>query len=164
VHTVYLPYLVGAIAGHDPDTPEATGGRFQRTLLEEAGLDPDEPANGGHTPDFFVGFLNHVARQPYFDDYRTAMAIMGRDGTLADVVPDSPAAGRVFAKTGTGATRTRLHKAMAGYLVLPDGTSVVFAEFMDQPVGSLSEAMALQELAGIAQGDIVTAVHESLTR
>ncbi|HWO63235.1 MAG TPA: D-alanyl-D-alanine carboxypeptidase/D-alanyl-D-alanine-endopeptidase [Umezawaea sp.] len=164
VHTVYLPYLVGAIAGRDPATAEATGERFQRALFERAGLDPDDPANGGHTPDFFVRFLNHVAQQPYFADYRRAMAIMGRDGTLSDVVPDSPAAGRVFAKTGTGVTGTRLHKAMTGYLVLPDGTVVVFAEFTDQPVGSLAEAMALQKVVGTAQGDIVTAVHDSLTR
>jgi D-alanyl-D-alanine carboxypeptidase/D-alanyl-D-alanine-endopeptidase (penicillin-binding protein 4) len=88
---------------------------------------------------------------------------MGRDGTLADIEPDSPAAGRVFAKTGTGASSTNVHKAMAGYLVLPDGRLVAFAEFMHKPVASLAEAMAAQQHAGAAQGEIVTAVHESLT-
>ncbi|OLF10851.1 D-alanyl-D-alanine carboxypeptidase/D-alanyl-D-alanine-endopeptidase [Actinophytocola xanthii] len=162
VHTVYFPYLVGAIAGADPVTAEATGERYQRALIEQAGLDPDDPANGGHTPDFFVGFLSHLARQPYFTAYREALPILGRDGTLADVVPDSPAAGRVFAKTGTGVSRTRVHKAMTGYLVLPDGTLVVFAEFMNQPVTSHTEAMLVQQRAGTAQGEIVTAVYETL--
>jgi serine-type D-Ala-D-Ala carboxypeptidase/endopeptidase (penicillin-binding protein 4) len=163
VHTVYFPYLVGAIAGEDPVTAEATGQRYQRALIEQAGLDPDDPANGGHTSDFFVGFLRHLARQRYFTAYRAALPVMGRDGTLADIVPDSPAAGRVFAKTGTGASRTTVHKAMTGYLVLPDRTLVVFAEFMNQPVTSLDEAMVVQGRAGTAQGEIVTAVYESLT-
>lgn len=163
VHTVYFPYLVGTIAGRDPDTAKATGDRFQRTLFERAGLDPDDPARGGHTSDFFVQFLEHMARQRYFSDYRHAMAIMGRDGTLADVGARSPAAGRVYAKTGTGGTSTRLHKAMVGYIVLPDARLVVFAELMDKAVGSVEEAFALQERAGAAQADIVTAVYESLT-
>lgn len=163
VHTVYFPYLVGAIAGQDPVTAEATGARYQRALFEQAGLDPDDPANGGYTADFFVGFLSHMAQQPYFTAYRDALPIMGRDGTLADIEPDSPAAGRVFAKTGTGASSTNVHKAMTGYLVLPDGRLVVFAEFMHQPVASLAEAMAAQQRAGAAQGEIVTAVHDSLT-
>jgi PBP4 family serine-type D-alanyl-D-alanine carboxypeptidase len=163
VHTAYFPYLVGAIAGRDPDNAKATGEEFQRVLLERAGLDPDDPSRGGHTSDFFVQFMSHIARQRYFLDYRRALAIMGRDGTLTDIEPDSPAAGRVYAKTGTGATSTALHKAMAGYIVLPDGTLVVFAQFMNQAVQSVEEAFALQERAGAAQGEIVTAVYESLT-
>ncbi|HEV2778424.1 MAG TPA: D-alanyl-D-alanine carboxypeptidase/D-alanyl-D-alanine-endopeptidase [Actinophytocola sp.] len=163
VHTVYFPYLVGAIAGRDPHTAKATGEGFQRALIERAGLDPDDPSNGGHTSDFFVQFLRHMARQRYFPDYRRSMAIMGRDGTLTDVEPDSPAAGRVFAKTGTAASGAAVHKAMAGYIVLPGGTLVVFAEFMNQAVRSLDEAFAVQARAGAAQGEIVTAVYESLT-
>ncbi|WP_460402774.1 D-alanyl-D-alanine carboxypeptidase/D-alanyl-D-alanine endopeptidase [Actinophytocola sediminis] len=162
VHTIYFPYLVGAIAGRDADTPKATGERYQRALFEQAGLNPDEPTAGEYTADFFVQFLSHMAHQRYFTDYRRALPIMGRDGTLADILPDSPAAGRVFAKTGTGSLGTSLHKAMAGYVVLPDGRLVVFAEFLDQPVASVEEAMALQQTAGIAQGEIVTAVYESL--
>ncbi|WP_143268887.1 D-alanyl-D-alanine carboxypeptidase/D-alanyl-D-alanine endopeptidase [Amycolatopsis vastitatis] len=162
VHTVYFPYLVGAIAGGDPDTPKATGQRLRRELVVRAGLDPDDPANGGYTPDYFVRFLEHMARQPYFTRYREGLPVMGRDGTLADVLPNSPAAGRVFAKTGTGGTSTGLYKAMAGYLCLPDGTLVVFAEFMEKPVSSPEEAFALEGRVGVAQGEIVTAVYESL--
>lgn len=158
VHTVYFPYLVGAIAGRDPVTAEATGERYQRTLFEQAGLDPDS----GYSPDFFVRFLTHMVRQPYFPVFRAALPILGRDGTLTDVVPDSPAAGHVFAKTGTGGTRDRLYKALAGYAVLPDGRQLVFAEFMEKPVSSSAEAFALQARAGTALGEIVTAVYESL--
>lgn len=164
VHTVHFPYLVGAIAGADPVDAKATGVDLQRALFARAGLDPDESNDGTYSPDFFVRFLDHMARQPYFTPYHRAMPILGRDGTLADVAPDSPVAGRVHAKTGTGGTGTKLYKALAGYLFLPDGRLVVFAEFLDRNVGSLAEAMALQASAGELQADIVTAVYESLTR
>jgi D-alanyl-D-alanine carboxypeptidase/D-alanyl-D-alanine-endopeptidase (penicillin-binding protein 4) len=164
VHTVYFPYLVGAVAGHDADNAKATGGGFQRALFERAGLTPEDPVSGTFSPDFFVRFLRHMARQRYFTAYRDAMPILGRDGTLTDVTPDSPAAGHVFAKTGTGFLNGSLHKALAGYCVLPDGRLVVFSELMDMPTGSAAEAMALQQSAGVAQADVVTAVYESLTR
>lgn len=164
VHTVYFPYLVGAIAGQDPDNAKAAGQRLQAELFERAGLVPADPITGTFSPDYFVQFLRHMARRPYFTAYRDAMPILGRDGTLTDITPDSPAAGRTFAKTGTGFLGTSLHKALAGYLALPDGRLVVFTEFLDLPVGSAEEAFALQETAGIAQADVVTAVYESLNR
>jgi D-alanyl-D-alanine carboxypeptidase/D-alanyl-D-alanine-endopeptidase (penicillin-binding protein 4) len=163
VHTAYFPYLVGAVAGRDPDNAKAAGERYQRALFEQAGLDPDEPVGLQYTSDFFVQFLTHMARQRCFTAYRDAMPIMGRDGTIAHVLPDSPAAGRVFAKTGTAGMGTTLHKAMAGYLVLPDGRLVVFAQFMNQSVGSNAEAFALQPVVEVAQGEIANAVYESLT-
>lgn len=161
-HTAHFPYLVGAIACHDPDTPKAAGERYQRELVERAGLDPDDPVDERYSADFFVRFLGHMARQRYFTAYRRALPIMGRDGSIAHVLPDSPAAGRVFAKTGTASQGTILHKALAGYVVLPDGELVVFAQFMNKPVGSLAEAMALQEVVETAQGEIAAAVYHSL--
>jgi serine-type D-Ala-D-Ala carboxypeptidase/endopeptidase (penicillin-binding protein 4) len=161
VHTVYFPYLVGAIAGRDPVDAEATGEQFRRRLLERAGLDPDEP---GYTSDFFVQFLAYMARQRYFPAYRRAMPVMGRDGTLTGIAPDLPAAGHVHAKTGSAITTTRISKALAGYIRLPDRTSVAFAEFMTQPVGSFEQARELEAVAGQAHGEIVNAVYEALTR
>ncbi|MFC3448499.1 D-alanyl-D-alanine carboxypeptidase/D-alanyl-D-alanine endopeptidase [Amycolatopsis speibonae] len=163
-HTVHFPYLVGAIAGRDPDTPKATGERYQRELFEQAGVDPDDPVGERYTADFFVRFLGHMARQRYFVPYRQALPIMGRDGSIAHVLPDSPAAGRVFAKTGTASMGDVLHKALAGYVVLPDGRLVLFAQFMNKTVGSVDEAMALQTVVETAQGEIAAAVYASLTR
>jgi D-alanyl-D-alanine carboxypeptidase/D-alanyl-D-alanine-endopeptidase (penicillin-binding protein 4) len=40
VHTAYFPYLVGAVAGRDPDNAKAAGERYQRELFAQAGLDP----------------------------------------------------------------------------------------------------------------------------
>lgn len=164
VHTAYFPYLVGAIAGGDAVNAKATGIELQRALFTRMGLDPDESNDGTYSPDFFVRFLDHLVRQPYFAEYYRAMPILGRDGTLTDVTPDSPAAGRVYAKTGTGGTGSTFYKALAGYLFLPDGRVVVFAEFLDLDVGSLAEAMALQAPAEELQAGIVTTVYESLVR
>ncbi|MBB5084056.1 D-alanyl-D-alanine carboxypeptidase/D-alanyl-D-alanine endopeptidase [Nonomuraea endophytica] len=163
-HTAHFPYLVGATAGRDPDTPKATGERLQRELFRRFGLDPDDPVDERYTSDFFVQFLSHMARRRDFTAYRQAMPIMGRDGSIAHVLPGSPAAGRVFAKTGTASQGKVLNKALAGYVVLPDDRLVVFAQFMNTPVGSLDEAMELQRVVEIAQGEIATAVYESLTR
>ncbi|WP_434441784.1 D-alanyl-D-alanine carboxypeptidase/D-alanyl-D-alanine endopeptidase [Lentzea sp. E54] len=163
-HTAYWPYLVGAIAGHDRETPKATGDRYQREIFERAGVDPDEGADDRYTSDFFVQFLTYMSRQRYFTSYRNALPIMGRDGTIGHVLPDSPAAGRVFAKTGTTIQPTGLNKALAGYLMLPDGRLVVFAQFMTKPVSSNGEAMALYPEVETAQGEILNAVYESLTR
>lgn len=50
---------------------------------------------------------------------------------------------------------------MAGYLRPPDGDTVVFAELMSQPAGATPNE--LNALAAEAQGEIATAVHESLS-
>lgn len=163
-HTVHWPYLVGAIAGRDAETPKATGDRYQRELFVRAGVDPDEQADEQYTSDYFVRFLTYMAGQRYFAAYRDALPIMGRDGSIGHVLPGSPAAGRVFAKTGTASQGSVLHKALAGYLVVPDGRLVVFAQFMNMPVGSITEALALQKVVETAQGEIANAVYASLTR
>lgn len=169
VHTVTFPYLVGAIAGRDPNTPKATYDQYRRALFRAAGIDPDPTgaSEGYYTPDTYLRFLAYVRRQPYFASMRDAMPIMGRDGTLAGNQPDSPAAGHVYAKTGTGmmlspgSTSTAvLHKALAGYIGLPDGRWLTFAQFMHQSA-SQDTAMALGDEAQEAMAEIATAVYET---
>ncbi|WP_246267177.1 D-alanyl-D-alanine carboxypeptidase/D-alanyl-D-alanine-endopeptidase [Nonomuraea typhae] len=156
LHTVTFPYLVGAVAGRDPDDAKAKGRELQRELFRQAGLDPDPPgaAEGRHTADFFVGFLAHMRRQPYFSPFRRALPTMGRDGTLADVQVNSPAAGRVHAKTGTAGTAELIAKTLAGYIRLPDSW-IAFAALMEQEAG-----FELLPVAGEALGEIATAVYE----
>jgi D-alanyl-D-alanine carboxypeptidase/D-alanyl-D-alanine-endopeptidase (penicillin-binding protein 4) len=163
-HTAYWPYLVGAIAGRDPEAPKAAGDRYQREIFERAGVNPDEGADDRYTSDFFVQFLTYITRQRYFTSYRNALPIMGRDGSLSHVLPDSPAAGRVFAKSGTAFGGTDLHKALAGYILLPDDRVVVFAQFMHMSVSSPSESMESYTDVETVQGEIANAVYASLTR
>ncbi|MEV1248726.1 D-alanyl-D-alanine carboxypeptidase [Nonomuraea sp. NPDC049750] len=163
VHTVHFPYLVGAIAGHEARNAKQRGDELQSRLFRQAGLDPNPPGASEvkYTPDFFIGFLRHMARQPYFHAFHRAMPIMGRDGTLAGVQVDSPAAGHVYAKTGTAGTtspatgKPLLAKALAGYIELPDGSWAAFAAFMEQEAASAD----LLTVAGQALGEIATVVY-----
>jgi D-alanyl-D-alanine carboxypeptidase/D-alanyl-D-alanine-endopeptidase (penicillin-binding protein 4) len=168
VHTVTFPYLVGAIAGHDSATPKATYEQYRRELFVAAGLEPDPvgAADGNFSADTFIKFLAHLTRRPYFARYRQALPIMGRDGTLARNQPASPAAGHVYAKTGTGVMYSptggaMVNKALAGYIELPDGRWLTFAQFMRQET-ALDAAMGLADQAQEAMAEIATAVYETL--
>ncbi|MFI7639744.1 D-alanyl-D-alanine carboxypeptidase/D-alanyl-D-alanine-endopeptidase [Nonomuraea sp. NPDC049400] len=164
VHTVHFPYLVGAIAGRDAHNAKRRGEELQSRLFQQAGLNPNPPgaADVRYTPDFFIGFLRHMARQRYFREFHQALPIMGRDGTLADVEVGSPAAGHVHAKTGTAGTTSPdtgeplVAKALAGYIDLPGGSRTAFAAFMEQRPTSAD----LLDAAGQALGEIATAVYE----
>lgn len=133
LHVVTFPYLVGAIAGHSPDDAAAVGGQFQDGLLSAAGLDPA----AAQTSSYFDTFLGYMAVQPYFRPYMNAFPVLGIDGDLAPVQAGSPAAGHVHAKTGggfsqqpLGASGNNAARALAGYLVLPDGRLTLFAGFV----------------------------------
>ncbi|MFF5219490.1 D-alanyl-D-alanine carboxypeptidase/D-alanyl-D-alanine-endopeptidase [Micromonospora sp. NPDC000442] len=170
VHTVTFPYLVGAVAGRDSITPKATYEQYRRRLFRAAGLDSDPAgaADGAYTADTFIRFLTHLKRRPYFARYRQALPIMGRDGSLAGNQPNSPAAGHVYAKTGTGGLATptggaMLHKALAGYIELPDRRWLTFAQFMRQET-TFETVRALDGQAQEAMAEIATAVYETLAR
>ncbi|GIJ63878.1 D-alanyl-D-alanine carboxypeptidase/D-alanyl-D-alanine endopeptidase [Virgisporangium aurantiacum] len=167
VHTVTFPHLVGAVAGRDPVTPKATYERFRRDLFAAAGLEPDPAgaADGRYTADTFTTFLTHMSRRPYFAGFREALPIMGRDGTLAGNQPDSPAAGHVYAKTGTAAMGNpsggpvTLHKALAGFIELPNGRWLTFAQFMHTETAP-DAAMTLAGRVQEAMAEIAVAVYE----
>ncbi|MGH3240177.1 MAG: D-alanyl-D-alanine carboxypeptidase/D-alanyl-D-alanine endopeptidase [Spirillospora sp.] len=164
IHTAYFPYLVGAIAGHDAENPKERGERFQHALLRSAGLDPEPAGSADHkyAPDYFVPYLTYLTSRSFFPQFHAALPIMGRDGTLSDVQVDSPAAGHVFAKTGSAGGRqpdgrSRIAKALAGYIELPGGRTVAFTEFME----TYTEFGKIPS-AGEALGEIATAVYEEL--
>jgi len=70
-----------------------------------------------------VQLLRKMAARPDFLAYRAALPVLGVDGTLSKAVDgDSPALGKVFAKTGTlvwpnvmNGTHILNSKALAGY-------------------------------------------------
>ena len=54
------------------------------------------------SPRSAAGLLTLIAKRPYADKYLNALPILGVDGSLATSCrPDSPARGKVYAKTGT---------------------------------------------------------------
>jgi len=75
-----------------------------------------------------VSYLALMAKRPDFAIFHAGLPILGRDGTLAEVQTRAPAAGHVFAKTGTYAVDDPLNrkllvtgKGLAGYLTTAAG-------------------------------------------
>lgn len=70
-----------------------------------------------------VDWLINVSRLPFADEFRTSLPLACGDGTLQQRFCATPAAGRVFAKTGTlnGIT------ALAGYTTTASGRAVWFS-------------------------------------
>jgi D-alanyl-D-alanine carboxypeptidase/D-alanyl-D-alanine-endopeptidase (penicillin-binding protein 4) len=86
---------------------------------------------------------------------------MGRSGSLDHVQVDSPAAGHVYAKAGHVAGRS-LGTALAGYIEPPGGERIVFSQYMERPMEPAEDPNPLWELGTEAQGEIVTAIWESV--
>lgn len=91
------------------------------------------------TPDAVTDLMTAFAKRPDWAQWREAMPIMGVDGSVASVQQDSPAAGHVFAKTGTlGAgdllnDRFRLGtKALGGYIQASSGRWLSIAITVNQ--------------------------------
>lgn len=161
-HTATFPYLVGALAGNDPETPKEAGLRIHEEVLAQAGLPPVPPgvAEGQYTAEYYLQYLDHMVRQPFFPQYRDALPILGRDGTLSNIQTDSPAAGRVHAKTGSGGGGGTALAALAGYIRLRDERMVTFAVLSDMPDAEL-DGVPIHDVALHAIGEMCTAVYVS---
>lgn len=139
LHASTLPLLVAVKNG---GRTLEEGLRAQGSVLRQLGIDVDQISFGGGaggsfsdltTPRVTVQLLLAMKGKPYFDVYREALPILGVDGTLAKSVPnDSPAKGKVRAKTGTyTVTNVMNHravltsKALAGYMTTASNRELV---------------------------------------
>jgi D-alanyl-D-alanine carboxypeptidase/D-alanyl-D-alanine-endopeptidase (penicillin-binding protein 4) len=169
LHTETFPYLVGAIAGGDAANAKEAGQRLRQEIFTKAGFDPAPPgsANNNYTPRYFTRFLAYMAGQPHFAGYHDALPILGKDGSLTDVQPDSPAAGHVYAKTGTSQGGTNgagmVRKALAGYVELPNGRMLTFAAFVSMPANGEQEQREVADLTGQALGEIAASAYTVLS-
>lgn len=120
-------------------------------IWTEAGLDTlgvsliDGSGLSGNfiTPNNGVATQEIMAKRPDSDRWRATMPILGVDGSLAAVQPDSPAAGSVHAKTGTLVAvdalngRIRLAtKALGGVMESKSGRNLAFTIMMTQGFAS----------------------------
>jgi serine-type D-Ala-D-Ala carboxypeptidase/endopeptidase (penicillin-binding protein 4) len=140
--------LLAAEAGvNDCSTGLSEVGR----ILAEAGLDIEGASlvdgsglNGNFvTPQNAVAIQTILAERPDAARWKATMPILGVDGSLAQVQPDSPAAGKVSAKTGTLMegdelnSRFRLNtKALGGVMETKGGRNLAFAIIMNQGFAS----------------------------
>jgi len=169
LHASMTPFILGAVLAHDGTARAGFG--LEHDFLERAGLDLSGASQGDgaggaahFTPDFMVRFLAYMAGRPHFPDYLAALPVLGRDGTLWKVQPNSPAAGHVRAKTGTYVEMDHLNrglmvngKGLAGYVTTTGGRRLAFAIYANNvPVpagpGSIERtiAQAVGEIAAAA--------------
>ena len=111
------------------------------------------------SPDFMCRLLVRIAASDVYDAVRFGLPVMGRDGTLWDIQPQSRAAGHVAAKTGTISFDSRLHdtvlfacKGLAGYVTAKSGRRIAFTLYLNNfhcaRSPSINPGQALGELAG----------------
>ncbi|MFI5312384.1 MAG: D-alanyl-D-alanine carboxypeptidase/D-alanyl-D-alanine-endopeptidase [Gemmatimonadales bacterium] len=167
LHASQMPMLWSKLAR----VPDSTRSGFdlehdwlQRAGLDLGGADQADGAGGDafFSPSFMVHYLEHVTTRPWYADFRRALPVLGKDGTLAAIQKSSVAAGNVFAKTGTYSKfdalnrRQTVHgKALAGYFTSKGGRKIAFAIFLNNLAverGNVTDiaGQALGEIAGIA--------------
>jgi len=170
LHAATTPYLVGAIRGHNSANAGLQGLALERRFLASAGLNPETVSQldgeGGigsaFSPEFIVRYLDYMSSQPYAKLFYDALPVLGRDGTLAETLTDSPAAGHVHAKTGSYVVANALNggvmllgKGLAGYADAQNGHHLIFAIFVNMvalrnmdEVSNVGESLA--EIAALA--------------
>jgi PBP4 family serine-type D-alanyl-D-alanine carboxypeptidase len=172
LHAGMGPYLLGLLVAKDAKDPLLAGFGVERVFLKEAMLDLTGASQGDgaggdwadlFSPDFICHYLAYWKTRPDFDLFFKALPILGRDGTLAKIQVENPAAGHVFAKTGTFGSEDRLNgrmmlngKGLAGYVQTKSGRMVAFAAYVNH-VSLAAEPEMAQKVAGQALGEIAGA-------
>lgn len=158
-HNLYasaLPLLIAAKHGKRTLTD---GLALEGKILSELGVDVksialESGAGGGTcdhlTPRVTVQLLRAMSRRPDYECFRAALPVLGVDGTLVDAVgKDSPARGKVRAKTGTYIDTDLLNdrtflscKSLAGVMTAESGRRLTFALFVNNvPLPSTDPSM-----------------------
>ncbi len=174
LHATLTPYILGAVLAGNHDEAEQAGLDQEHDFLQRAGLDLTQASQaegaGGpgafFTPDFMVHYLTFLSHQKNFDIFYRALPILGRDGTLYNLLPDSPAAGHVHAKTGTFEEYDALNhtlmvtgKGLAGYVDAADGSHLIIAAYVNNV--SVAPNFDAVEKVGNALAEIAAAAYAS---
>jgi PBP4 family serine-type D-alanyl-D-alanine carboxypeptidase len=172
LHAHMMPYILGAVVDGNHDTSEQAGFDLEHDWLTRAGLDLSAASQGSgaggtsyFTTDFVIKYLVYLTNQPFYPRFVNCLPIMGRDGTLAAIQRSSPAAGHVFAKTGTAIEPNLLDrnfvldgKGLAGYLTTRKGHKLAFAIYANAMIMSDDEAAV--SVLGESLGEIATEAYE----
>jgi D-alanyl-D-alanine carboxypeptidase/D-alanyl-D-alanine-endopeptidase (penicillin-binding protein 4) len=146
-HNLYASTMPLLIATRNGKRTLAEGMALEGKILEELGVDRstialESGAGGGTcdrvTPRATIQLLQALARRPDFAVIRDGLPVLGVDGTLANISKDSPARGKVRAKTGTYPDTDLLNdriflrsKALAGVMTTRSGRNLMFALFVN---------------------------------
>jgi D-alanyl-D-alanine carboxypeptidase/D-alanyl-D-alanine-endopeptidase (penicillin-binding protein 4) len=171
LHASMTPFVIAALKRRDSTQ---TGFDIERKFLSGMGLDlsgaqqGDGAGGDAHfTPSFMVSYLAAMAKRPDFRVFHDALPILGKDGTLFNIQPQSAAAGHVFAKTGTFATDDPLNrrllvtgKGLAGYMTTASGERMAFALYVNNVSVSATDPDAVTKVVGQALGEIAATMYE----
>jgi dihydroorotase/N-acyl-D-amino-acid deacylase len=173
LHASMGPFLLGSLLAHKDKEIDQAGFDLESDFLKKGGLDltaaSQSDGAGGNaffTPDFIVRYLKFISTQKDFADFRKGLPILGRDGTLSHFLVNSPAAGHVYAKTGTNGVYDALNKklmvtgkGLAGYMETASGEHLAFASYINMV--SVEDLDVAQKTAGQALGEIAAADYDA---
>src|ERR1700682_4167885 len=95
------------------------------------------------TPRAIVSLLRYAHQQTWFGFYYASLPVAGVDGTLEDRMKNTPAAGRIRAKTGS----VEHVRTLSGFAETPGGRRIIFSFLSNNQGGKNHEAA--DALAGL---------------
>jgi D-alanyl-D-alanine carboxypeptidase/D-alanyl-D-alanine-endopeptidase (penicillin-binding protein 4) len=102
------------------------------------------------TPRALVTLLRYARRQPWFPAYFASLPVAGEDGTLADRMKGTKAAGRVHAKTGS-----HEHAAvLSGYAEIPGDREIVFSILANNAASAHDAANTIDAICAALFGEL----------
>ena len=133
LHASMGPYYLGMFTAKASKDVLNAGFKVENDFLRSANLDLSGASQGDgeggdwadlFSPDFMCHYLAYWKTRSDFQSLFAGLPILGKDGTLAKIQVNAPAAGHVFAKTGTFGSEDRLNakqmlngKGLAGYVI-----------------------------------------------
>jgi D-alanyl-D-alanine carboxypeptidase/D-alanyl-D-alanine-endopeptidase (penicillin-binding protein 4) len=88
------------------------------------------------TPRAIVALLGFAQKQSWFGPYYASLPVAGVDGTLEDRMKNTPAAGRIHAKTGS----VEHVRTLSGFAETPGGRRLIFSFLSNNQGGKSHEA------------------------
>jgi D-alanyl-D-alanine carboxypeptidase/D-alanyl-D-alanine-endopeptidase (penicillin-binding protein 4) len=88
------------------------------------------------TPRAIVTLLSFAQKQTWFAPYYASLPVAGADGTLEDRMKNTPAAGRIHAKTGS----VEHVRTLSGFAETPGGRRLIFSFLSNNQGGKSHEA------------------------
>jgi len=170
-------YYLGLLSAKASKNVLNEGFKVENEFLKAAQLDLNGASQGDgaggdwadlFTPDFMCRYLGYWKSRADFPIFLEALPVLGKDGTLAKIQVKNPAAGHVFAKTGTFGSEDRLNgrqmlngKGLAGYVITKSNRTIGFAAYVNH-TALPNDPDAAQNVAGQALGEIAAAAYETL--
>ena len=89
------------------------------------------------TPRAIVTLLAFAQKQPWFETYYASLPVAAVDGTLEDRMKNTPAAGRIHAKTGS----VEHVRTLSGFAETTGGRRLIFSFLSNNQGGKNHEAL-----------------------